>query len=147
MKYVIALEHLQIDSRCDMMLNIAFQYGLMYQEYNNDMLFFIKEEIFNERTAYFFGDLLCHIFETTYSNTKYQYPDFKPYFEVGIYDITPLTRHFTESNGIERHYLPYSTAYFVVERQKTAQSREVRKIAVLKIFGRNLVEICRLQSW
>lgn len=104
MKYVIALRHIQTDSRCDMMLNIAFQYGLMYQEYNNDMLFFLKDDFSDEKTAYFFGNLLCHIFETTYSNIKYQYPDFKPNNEVGIYDILFAFIDCVRKSTDEKHY-------------------------------------------
>lgn len=104
MKYVIALRHIQSDPRCDMMLNIAFQYGLMYQEYNNDMLFFLKDDFSDEKTAYFFGGLLCHIFATDYSDTRYKYPDFKPNIEAGIYDILFAFIDCVRKSTDEKHY-------------------------------------------
>ncbi len=104
MKQVIALRHFQYGSGCNMMLNTAFHYGLMYQEYNNEMLFFIREEISDERTALFFGDLLCCIFETTYSNNRYSYPDEKPYCEVGIYDILFAFLDYVRNQTDEKHY-------------------------------------------
>ncbi len=87
MKQVIALRYYQSNAGCDMLFNTAVHYGLRYTEYENQMLFFIREEIADERTAYFFGDLLYHIFNTTYSNNQYSYPAESPNYEVGIYDI------------------------------------------------------------
>ena len=87
MKQVIALRYYQSNASCDMLFNTAVHYGLRYTEYENQMLFFIREEIADERTAYFFGDLLCHIFNTTYSNNRYSCPKGSPDYEVGIYEI------------------------------------------------------------
>lgn len=102
MKRVTALRY--DDSRCDMMLNIAIHYGLRYTEYENQMLFFIREEIADERTALFFGDLLCRIFNTTYSNKKYSYPEGQPDYEVSIYDILfAFVDHVRKSTN-EKHY-------------------------------------------
>lgn len=44
-------------------------------------------EIADERTAYFFGDLLWHVSGTTYFNYKYICLKNSPDYEVGIYDI------------------------------------------------------------
>ncbi len=104
MKRVIALRHFQYDSYCDMMFNTACHYGLMYQEYNNEMLFFIREEISDERTALFFGDLLCCIFKTTYSNHQYSYPEKQPDYEIGIYDILFAFIDHVRKRTDERHY-------------------------------------------
>lgn len=102
MKRVTALRY--DDSRCDMMLNIAIHYGLRYTEYENQILFFIREEIADERTALFFGDLLCRIFNTTYSNKKYSYPEGQPDYEVSIYDILfAFVDHVRKSTN-EKHY-------------------------------------------
>lgn len=102
MKRVTALRY--DDSRCDMMLNIAIHYGLRYTEYENQMLFFIREEIADERTVLFFGDLLCRIFNTTYSNKKYSYPEGQPDYEVSIYDILfAFVDHVRKSTN-EKHY-------------------------------------------
>lgn len=87
MKQVIALRYYQSNASCDMLFNTAVHYVLRYTEYENQMLFFIREEIADERTAYFLGDLLCHIFGTTYSNNRYSYPKGNPDYEVGIYDM------------------------------------------------------------
>lgn len=53
MKQVIALRYYQSNAGCDMLFNIAVHYDLRYTEYENQMLFFIREEIADERTAYF----------------------------------------------------------------------------------------------
>lgn len=45
------------------MLNLAYHYGILYQEQHGDMLFFFREELADKRTARFFGDLLCAIFK------------------------------------------------------------------------------------
>ena len=103
MKRVIALKHFQYDTQYDMMFNTACHYGLMYQEYNNEMLFFIREEISDERTALFFRDLLCRIFKTTYSNNQYSYPD-EPYCEVGIYDILFAFLDYVKKQTDKKHY-------------------------------------------
>lgn len=102
MKRVIALRY--DDSRCDMMLNIAIYYGLRYTEYENQMLFFIREEIADERTAYFFGDLLCRIFGTAYSNQQYDYPEEQPDYEVGIYNILFAFIDCVRKSTDEKHY-------------------------------------------
>lgn len=102
MKRVIALRY--DDSRCDMMLNIAVHYGLRYTEYENQMLFFIREEIADERTAYFFGDLLCRIFGTAYSNQQYDYPEEQPDNEVSIYDILFAFIDHVRKSTDEKHY-------------------------------------------
>ena len=59
MKYVIALKHFQTNPHGDHMLNLAYHYGILYQEQHGDMLFFFREELADKRTAQFFGDLLC----------------------------------------------------------------------------------------
>lgn len=102
MKRVIALRY--DDSRCDMMLNIAVHYGLRYTEYENRMLFFIREEISDDRTAYFFADLLCQIFGTAYSNQQYDYPEENPDYEVSIYDILFAFVDHVRKRTDERHY-------------------------------------------
>ena len=63
MKYVIALKHFQTNPHGDHMLNLAYHYGILYQEQHGDMLFFFREELADKRTARFFGDLLCAIFQ------------------------------------------------------------------------------------
>ena len=40
MKCVIALKHSQTNLHGNEMLSIAYHYGLMYREYDNNMLFF-----------------------------------------------------------------------------------------------------------
>lgn len=102
MKQVIALRYYQ--SKNDMLFNTAVHYGLRYTEYENQMLFFIREEIADERTAYFFGDLLCHIFNTTYSNNRYSYPKESPDYEVGIYDILFAFIDHVRKRTDEKHY-------------------------------------------
>ncbi|MDE5556684.1 MAG: hypothetical protein K2J32_03150 [Ruminococcus sp.] len=102
MKRVIALRYYQ--SKNDMLLNIAVHYGLRYTEYENQMLFFIRKEIADDRTAYFFGDLLCCIFGTTYSNQKYSYPKESPDYEVGIYDILFAFIDCIRNKTDEKHY-------------------------------------------
>lgn len=102
MKRVIALKHYQ--SKNDMLLNIAIHYGLRYIEYENHMLFFIREEIADDRTAYFLGDLLCRIFGTTYSNQKCSYPEESPDYEVGIYDILFAFIDCIRNKTDEKHY-------------------------------------------
>ena len=57
MKYVIALKHFQTDPHGDHMLNLAYHYGILYQEQHGDMLFFFREELADKRTARFFGDI------------------------------------------------------------------------------------------
>ncbi len=104
MKQVIALRYYQSNAGCDMLFNIAVHYDLRYTEYENQMLFFIREEIADERTAYFFGDLLCHIFNTTYSNNQYSYPAESPDYEVGIYDILFAFIDFVRKRTDEKHY-------------------------------------------
>lgn len=85
MKCVIALKHSQTNLHGNEMLNIAYHYGLMYLEYDNNMLFFFKEELADKRTAYFFGDILCAIFQTDYANRAYAYPTaFKPQPQISI---------------------------------------------------------------
>ncbi|MDE5619792.1 MAG: hypothetical protein K2I80_04625 [Ruminococcus sp.] len=102
MKRVIALRYYQ--SKNDMLLNIAVHYGLRYTEYENQMLFFIRKEIADDRTAYFFGDLLCCIFGTTYSHQKYSYPEESPDYEVGIYDILFAFIDCIRNKTDEKHY-------------------------------------------
>ena len=53
------------------MLNLAYHYGILYQEQHGDMLFFFREELADKRTARFFGDLLCAIFQTQYADRTY----------------------------------------------------------------------------
>lgn len=103
MKQVIALRYYQSNASCDMLFNTAVHYGLRYTEYENQMLFFIREEIADERTAYFFGDLLCHIFGATYSNNQYNYPE-EPDYEVGIYDILFAFIDHVRKRTDEKHY-------------------------------------------
>lgn len=102
MKRMIAL--IYDNSRYDMMFNIAFHYGLRYTEYENQMLFFIREEISDDRTAYFFGDLLCQIFGTTYSYQQYDHPEEQPDYEVGIYDILFAFIDHVRKRTDEKHY-------------------------------------------
>ena len=102
MKRVIALRY--DDSKYDMMLNIAVHYGLQYTEYENRMLFFIREEISDDRTVYFFGDLLCRIFGTAYSNQQYDYPEEQPDYEVSIYDILFAFIDHVRKSTDEKHY-------------------------------------------
>lgn len=88
MKYVIALKHFQTDPHGDHMLNLAYHYGILYQEQHGDMLFFFREELADKRTARFFGDLLCAIFQTQYADRTYAYPtQFEPRFQISIYDV------------------------------------------------------------
>lgn len=129
MKKVIALRHFQYDVHCDVMLNTAYHYGLMYQEYNNEMLFFIREEIFDERTALFFGNLLCYIFETTYSNNQYIYPD-EPYCEVGIYDILFTFLDYVRNQTDEKHYKEYLKKIF--SKMKIDMKENLPAIHLLK---------------
>lgn len=103
MKQVIALRYYQSNAGCDMLFNTAVHYGLRYTEYENQILFFIREEIADERTAYFFSDLLCHIFGTTYSNNQYNYPE-EPDYEVGIYDILFAFIDCVRNKTDEKHY-------------------------------------------
>lgn len=102
MKQVIALRYYQ--SKNDILFNIAVHYGLRYTEYENQMLFFIREEISDERTAYFFGNLLCRIFGTAYSNQQYDYPEEQPDNEVSIYDILFAFIDHVRKSTDEKHY-------------------------------------------
>jgi len=142
MKQVIALRHFQYDSGCDMMFNIAVHYGLQYMEYNNEMLFFIREEISDERTVLFFGDLLCYIFETTYSNNRYSYPDEKPYCEIGIYDILFAFFDCVRNQTDEKHYKEYLKKVF--SKMKIDMKKNLPVIHLLKdnMYTLTPVEYC-----
>ncbi|MGN0606224.1 MAG: hypothetical protein ACI4JM_06855 [Oscillospiraceae bacterium] len=89
-----------------MMINIAFYSGLMYNDYKNDMLFVIREEIADKRTGDFLGDLLCRIFETTYSDIQYKAPETIPddWYQIGIYDILFAFIDHIRRNTDEKHY-------------------------------------------
>ncbi len=69
MKQVIALRYYQSNAGCDMLFNTAVHYGLRYTEYENQMLFFIREEIADERTAYFFLAICCATYSIQLTQT------------------------------------------------------------------------------
>ena len=46
------------------MLNLAYHYGILYQEQHGDMLFFFREELADKRTArLFWRPALCEFFK------------------------------------------------------------------------------------
>ena len=63
MKYVIALKHFQTDPHGDHMLNLAYHYGILYQEQHGDMLFFFREELADKRTARFLATCSVRFFK------------------------------------------------------------------------------------
>lgn len=130
MKRVIALRHYQYGSNCDMMLNIAFHYGLRYTEYNNEMLFFIREKVSDERTALFFGDLLRRIFNTTYSNNQYDYPEEMPDNEISIYEILFAFIDHIRNKTDEKHYKEHLKKEF--EKMKIDLKENLPAIHLLK---------------
>lgn len=105
MKYVITLNHYQEDN-CDMMLNISITYGIRYDEKETKtgkvMLFTIREELADTRTAEYFQDVLCFIFNTDVSNYCYSPADTS--YEVSIYTILLAFVDSVRNKSDERHY-------------------------------------------
>ena len=117
MKYVIALKHFQTDPHGDHMLNLAYHYGILYQEQHGDMLLFFREELADKRTARFFGDLLCAIFQTQYADRTYAYPtQFEPRFQISIYDVLFAFLSYVRDLTDAKHYKEVLRREFAKEK-------------------------------
>lgn len=117
MKYVIALKHFQTDPHGDHMLNLAYHYGILYQEQHGDMLLFFREELADKRTARFFGDLLCAIFQTQYADRTYAYPtQFEPRFQISIYDVLFAFLSYVRGLTDAKHYKEVLRREFAKEK-------------------------------
>ena len=117
MKYLIALKHFQTDPHGDHMLNLAYHYGILYQEQHGDMLLFFREELADKRTARFFGDLLCAIFQTQYADRTYAYPtQFEPRFQISIYDVLFAFLSYVRDLTDAKHYKEVLRREFAKEK-------------------------------
>lgn len=99
------------------MLNLAYHYGILYQEQHGDMLFFFREELADKRTARFFGDLLCAIFQTQYADRTYAYPtQFEPRFQISIYDVLFAFLSYVRGLTDAKHYKEVLRREFAKEK-------------------------------
>ena len=99
------------------MLNLAYHYGILYQEQHDDMLFFFREELADKRTARFFGDLLCAIFQTQYADRTYAYPtQFEPRFQISIYDVLFAFLSYVRGLTDAKHYKEVLRREFAKEK-------------------------------
>ena len=99
------------------MLNLAYHYGILYQEQHGDMLLFFREELADNRTARFFGDLLCAIFQTQYADRTYAYPtQFEPRFQISIYDVLFAFLSYVRDLTDAKHYKEVLRREFAKEK-------------------------------
>ena len=104
------------------MLNLAYHYGILYQEQHGDMLFFFREELADKRTARFFGDLLCAIFQTQYADRTYAYPtQFEPRFQISIYDVLFAFLSYVRGLTDAKHYKEVLRREFAKEKTAVKQ--------------------------
>ena len=144
MKCVIALKHSQTNLHGNEMLNIAYHYELMYLEYDNNMLFFFKEELADKRTAYFFGDILCAIFQTDYANRAYAYPTtFKPQPQISIYDILFAFLSYVSSLINAKHYKEKLRKEFAKEKTEVADTFPIVYLLKDSTYTVTPLESCR----
>lgn len=144
MKCVIALKHSQTNLHGNEMLSIAYHYGLMYREYDNNMLFFFKEELADKRTAYFFGDILCAIFQTDYANRTYAYPTaFKPQPQISIYDILFAFLSCVRSLTNAKHYKEKLRKEFAKEKTEVADTLPIVYLLKDNTYTVTPLESCR----
>jgi len=104
MKQIISLNH-HMQGNTDMMMNIAYKYGIHYEQTEEKngyvMLFHLREELEDTRTTEYFQNLLCYIFNTEPANYFYTSSTAD---EVSIYTILLAFVDSVRNNYNERHY-------------------------------------------
>jgi hypothetical protein len=118
MKRVITLNYKNNDPQYDVLLFTAYQYVLRYNEIDDNMVFIIREEIEDDRTMYFLGDILCQIFNTEYSIRQYSLPDTVPenLWQIGLYDILFAFIDYVRKETDEKHYKEYLRKKFAEQK-------------------------------
>ena len=124
MKYVIALKHFQTDPHGDHMLNLAYHYGILYQEQHGDMLFFFPGGACRQTNCTVFGDLLCAIFQTQYADRTYAYPtQFEPRFQISIYDVLFAFLSYVRDLTDAKHYKEVLRREFAKKKRQRSKIR------------------------